>query len=196
MSDKSPYLNQPSVKPFMHASKVTQTLFSEILSNQSQFMTSSLNQVMDHTAKLLNADEAQSVMEIQQNNIKQQRDQVTDFSQQLSTSFQKAQASYRDIFTTEVCKPVVKPTSEQPDKVKTASGKTKKAKPAPVKASKAKPAPVKANQAKPAPVKVSQAKPAPVKASQAKPELAKTSPVKQNLNKESITANNETKLAH
>lgn len=160
MTANNQHANHQLFTPLLQASKVNQTLLSDILTNQNQFMISSLNRVLDHAEQLLTAAEPQAAVTIQQSLFEQQHNQFTEYSQQLFSSFQQAQANYQNLFISAVQANESQPSAvsvakEKPTTAKTinAATKTSAAKTNTAKKSSAKSQPPKA-----APAKVSGAK--------------------------------------
>lgn len=98
--------------PFLQAAEVTQTLFSDILNSQSQLVINSMNQITEQAGQIMTNQDPQSLFEQQQTNLNHHHQQLSEFSENLSSSFAKAQANYQNIFTSAALASDVAPTAQ------------------------------------------------------------------------------------
>lgn len=105
-SDKAP------TNPYVAATNITQTLFSEIMTSQHQVMTESINQLVSQTQRLLSGEQSGSPLDLHQEAITAQQAQLTNLSNELSQSINKAQQQYQAIFQLDSDAPAAKPAAK------------------------------------------------------------------------------------
>jgi|GEM_PF-2944544 len=91
--------NQPFLDPLLQVSEITQTLFTDILNSQSQLLLNSIEKASAQSGELFSAGDPQTIFELQQNNMRDYQQQLSQYSTAITNSFAKAQSNYQNTFT-------------------------------------------------------------------------------------------------
>ncbi|NRA53374.1 MAG: TIGR01841 family phasin [Gammaproteobacteria bacterium] len=91
--------NQPFLDPLSQMSEITQTLFTDILNSQSQLFLNSIEQASAQSGELFSAGDPQTIFELQQSNMRDYQQQLSQYSTAITDCFAKAQSNYQNTFT-------------------------------------------------------------------------------------------------